>query len=940
MSSILASVSVFVGAELSEFKAKMAEARRELRGLVKFSEGLKDIGSSLTQYVTVPLLALGGASVAASAKIDSLRRGLEAITVQELGKQGITGLQALQQAASLTTDRMKELQVIARQPGLGFEGAVQGDVRLRAVGISAEQSAKSIKAFANAVATTGGGKSEFDRVTVQLAQLSAKGKVLAQDLRPIIEAAPAVSGALQKLYGTVDSETISASLKKQGQSSTDFIAVLTEELSKLPQVTGGLKAMWENGLDALTLSAAKFGDGVAKAFNLQEVGQQLTDAITGLGDRFASLSPGVQKAIVVLGSLVAATGPVAVALGTLGAATPAVIAGIGYLRASGAALQGAFAALLTPTGAVVAVLATLAAVVYAAATANERAYASFHEQTAATRQLTTEISPLLDRYDELKSKTALSVAEHDELKAIIEKVTGVLPDAGKGMDQYGHAIELVTDKARTLIAQNQELDKKIALQSLPAQLKKLDELQQAYAYLARVRDEISKKGTYNGLALEDLPVDVLLEFRKSVSSTTEALEAQKKRVAELRATISGLGEAYEEVNGLNSVGLAGAAAQEQGLLAALRERLKLVKEQRENETSLQAIAADNKVIKSLEAQIAALEGIDKQSKKAQDALQKLAAELRGNGALSVALGADYDFLKERQKILESGLKSLVQAGVSPASAAFRQYAAQLKEVNQVLGDNDALSQRFYKNADLRKDAPQRELANPFSDTSQLDKAGGRNPYERPGRLLPLPGYDTSALGESAQKARTAFGLLSDAQKFAFQKTLDFNVNMEAAIAQLSTSIAPLLADFAGQFGDAFGSIVAGTATAGEAMTQLFSGILGTLSGFMADFGKQLIAIGIGKLSLDTLFNGPQGGPLAIAAGLGLVALAGVTKAIASSASSSLSKVTSVGSGGASGNFGQSTPQKIQVEVVGTLRGAGKDLVAVLSAQDYRRLRTS
>ncbi|WP_460503141.1 tape measure protein, partial [Hymenobacter agri] len=319
-SSILASVSVLVGAELGEFKAKMAEARKELKGLVQFSEGLKNIGTSLTTYVTAPLLALGGASLAASGKIESLKRGLEAITVQELGKQGVTGLQALQQSAALTTERMKELQVIAKQPGLGFEGAVQGDVRLRAVGISAEQSAKSIKAFANAIATTGGGKDEFNRVTVQLAQLSAKGKVLAQDLRPIIEAAPAVSGALQKLYGTVDSETISASLKKQGQSSTDFIAVLTDELAKLPQVQGGLKAIWENGLDALMLSAAKFGDGIAKAFNLQQVGQQLTDSITSLGDKFAALSPGVQKVIIVLGALTAATGPVLLGIGTLGAA--------------------------------------------------------------------------------------------------------------------------------------------------------------------------------------------------------------------------------------------------------------------------------------------------------------------------------------------------------------------------------------------------------------------------------------------------------------------------------------------------------------------------------------------------------------------------------------------------------------------------------------------
>nr|GFD31026.1 hypothetical protein [Tanacetum cinerariifolium] len=143
--------------------------------------------------------------------MESLGKGLQAISAADLGKQGITGLAGMQLAAQQAGDRLKELEVIAKAPGIGFEQAVQGDIRLRAVGISATH--------------------EFDRVTTQLAQLSAKGKVLSQDLRPIIEAAPAVSQALLKLYGTIDSESISASLTKQGKSSQDFIAILTDELA-------------------------------------------------------------------------------------------------------------------------------------------------------------------------------------------------------------------------------------------------------------------------------------------------------------------------------------------------------------------------------------------------------------------------------------------------------------------------------------------------------------------------------------------------------------------------------------------------------------------------------------------------------------------------------------------------------------------------------------
>ncbi|MGI4865354.1 MAG: tape measure protein, partial [Janthinobacterium lividum] len=377
MADILASVSVVLGAEVSAFKAAMADARRELKGLVQVGEGMQNVGRNLTTYLTGPLALLGVGAVAASAKLESLKNGLQAIAQQELSKLGITGLVGMQVAAQQTGERLKELQIIAKAPGLGLETAEQADIRLRAVGTSAQQSAREIKAFANAIATTGGGRTEFQTVTTQLAQMTAKGKVLAQDLRPIIEAAPAVAAALQTLYGTVDSEDISKALAKQGQSSKDFVAILTTELEKLPKVTGGLKAIYENDLDALLVSSAKVGDGIAKAFNLQAVGQKVGDTITAIGDGFANLSAPSQAAIVTFAGLAAAIGPVLLGLGTLGVALPAIKAGF-VAAQSGvtlltASLETGFVALLNPVTVVVAALAALAFAIYRVETAGSRA---------------------------------------------------------------------------------------------------------------------------------------------------------------------------------------------------------------------------------------------------------------------------------------------------------------------------------------------------------------------------------------------------------------------------------------------------------------------------------------------------------------------------------------------------------------------------------------
>ena len=188
----IANLNVIIGANIDAFERSMRAAEA---GIGRLGQGLKSAGAGLSAAITLPLGILGGAALAASAQIDALRRGLQAVTQQQLGEQGITGVRGIAQAATDTKARLLELRQVAALPGLGFAEAIQGDIRLRAVGISADLSKRALLAFGNAIATTGGGKSELDRVTVQLGQLSAKGKVLAQDLRPIIEAAPAVATA-------------------------------------------------------------------------------------------------------------------------------------------------------------------------------------------------------------------------------------------------------------------------------------------------------------------------------------------------------------------------------------------------------------------------------------------------------------------------------------------------------------------------------------------------------------------------------------------------------------------------------------------------------------------------------------------------------------------------------------------------------------------------
>ena len=184
----------------NSFKSADFYSKNFEKGIGRLSSAFKEAGQGMTLGLTLPLAFLAKSASDAYGEFDALRRALGTMEKTSVG----------------LTSRLKELREVAKMPGIGFQEAIQGDVRLRSVGISAALSAKILREFANAVAMTGGGKAQLNEITVQLGQMAAKGKVLAQDLRPIIEAAPAVATALKNMFGTVSSEAISEQLEKTG----------------------------------------------------------------------------------------------------------------------------------------------------------------------------------------------------------------------------------------------------------------------------------------------------------------------------------------------------------------------------------------------------------------------------------------------------------------------------------------------------------------------------------------------------------------------------------------------------------------------------------------------------------------------------------------------------------------------------------------------------
>lgn len=622
MAGSLATINIRFQVFAAELRSQFQQVSRDMQSM---GRQFQSVGSTMTLGITAPLAALGAASLKTYGDLEALQKGL----ISVMGSA---------EAAAAEFEKLKE---VAKLPGLGLEEAVRGSVALQSAGFSADEARAALMSFGNALATVGKGARELDLVTLALTQLNNKSTGFGQDLRQLMEQLPQLRGALKSAFGTSDSEEIA----KLGVSGRQVVMLLTKEFAKLPKVTGGFKNAIENTTDNLKIRFAQLGESIYKAFNIEGLLERFNNSLGKIVDNFKEMDPSIQKVVLVVSALAAASGPLLFTIGGLLKAIPLVVTGFGAVSA---------AALPVIAGAGAIFLA------YTALTSKTK------ELTAAQYKQADEQKLM----NELTSEATKEIAAHrvklDQLVVSARNVNTPLADRKKAIAEINKiapeylgniTLETIrTDAATQAINRYNESLFKGALAR--AALKKIDENalkrveaqlkyeNQTYQYNLKKNAAIAKGAAESQKFFkEEGGAQERAYFR--YQNTLEQLDAQD---AQLK-NIYGSNEAYLGL--LKNIGLAESAnadvakGAKDGTIKYYEEKIKALKElQEEFETTPEAIAVLEGRIESFQKKIDALRNVKPKQVSIFEGIE--VPELQSQGTIE-AFDRDIAKLKEMQQ---------------------------------------------------------------------------------------------------------------------------------------------------------------------------------------------------------------------------------------------------------------------------------------------------
>ena len=313
----LGTLSIAIEATVDEATRALQDFDAETGRIVENQKSkwssLGDIGSSLTSVgvglsaaITAPLL---GVSAAAVTVAEDLNRARISFTTM-LG------------SAEAANKMLADLQQFAAKTPFEFPDLVEAARRMQAMGVAAADVLPWLTSIGDAAAALGGGKETINGITLALAQMTAKGKVSAQEMNQLAERGVPAWEMLARQIGVSVPEAMDMAEKGAIKAAQAVPAILDGMNQKfggsMDQMSRTLTGQWSNFKDQITLALIPIGQALIPA--LQSLLQILTPVLAALADGakwFSELPSPIQSVAIAIGAFAAALGPALLAAGSM-----------------------------------------------------------------------------------------------------------------------------------------------------------------------------------------------------------------------------------------------------------------------------------------------------------------------------------------------------------------------------------------------------------------------------------------------------------------------------------------------------------------------------------------------------------------------------------------------------------------------------------------------
>lgn len=301
-------------AQLKATTTALKSANNGMEGFASSTE--KASGSSLSGAITQGTIMAGVfqklASVALNAAKSFISAGLDYNAQIETYTTGLTNMLGSAEAAQQVMDQIQE--DAARTP-FDVESLTKANQYLISAGENASYARKTINALGDAVAATGGGSDELNRMAQNLQQIANTGKATAVDIKQFAYAGINVYGILADYTGKSTAEvqkmTISYDLlTKALQAASEEGGRYYNAMDDLSQTQNGRTNTLKDNVKQLAgLMTSDLADGIGtvtsnlNTMTVAAIEAYKTDGWKGLGDAILELDNPISAVIKKFGEL-------------------------------------------------------------------------------------------------------------------------------------------------------------------------------------------------------------------------------------------------------------------------------------------------------------------------------------------------------------------------------------------------------------------------------------------------------------------------------------------------------------------------------------------------------------------------------------------------------------------------------------------------------------